>query len=57
MKAANGIGFHVEAHDNILGWRRATRIVATRGEAQALLDKMPADAVQRRVYESLEGLV
>lgn len=65
--ATNGIGFHVEAHDNRLGWRRASRVMDTKGEARDALkvanDSAAADAkargtvdlVQRRWYESLEG--
>lgn len=65
--AANGIGFELQSYDNRLGWRRASRVMVTKGEARAALkvanDNAAADAkargtvdlVQRRWYESLEG--
>ena len=67
MKAVNGIGFHVESHDNRMGWRRSTKIMDTQGEAKDALktanDDAAADAkargtvdkVERRWQESLRG--
>lgn len=67
MKATNGFGFHVECLDNRMGWRRSSKVMATKAEAEAALivanDDAEADAkasghvdlVERRMYESLEG--
>lgn len=67
MTAANGIGFHVEALDNIMGWRRSSKVMDTKGEARSALkvanEAAAADAqargtvdkVERRWQESLRG--
>lgn len=67
MKATNGIGFHVECHDNIMGWRRSSKVMDTEGEAQAALKvaneagaadakaRGTVDKVNRRWQESLRG--
>lgn len=67
MKATNGIGFHVESSDNIMGWRRSSKVMDTPVEAQAALkvanEHAAADAkargtedkVERRWQESLRG--
>lgn len=67
MKASNGIGFHVEAYDTIMGWRRASKVMDTDVEAKAALKVAnetaavdakahgTVDKVERRWYESLKG--
>ena len=67
MTATNHLGYHVEALDNRMGWRRASKIVPTALEADNLLadavSKAAADAaargtvdtVERRSFESLAG--
>lgn len=54
MSATNGIGFEVQAYDNHLGWRRASRVFKTMDEAKAAMEKWPVAGVGLRVYESLE---
>jgi hypothetical protein len=67
MSAVNGAGYEVQALDNRMGWRRASKIMGTQAEAEAALkamnDRAAADAaargtvdkVERRWFESLNA--
>lgn len=55
MIATNGVGFEVQAYDNRMGWRRASKVVATVEQAEAMLMAIPPDGISRRVYESLSS--
>ena len=57
MTATNHLGHEVQSYDNILGWRRASKVMPTIEEARAAMDAWPIGGVELRTYESLEGFV
>ena len=53
MTATNHMGYSVYAMDTRQGWRRASKVQTTWDEAQAMLDAIPADTVERQVRETV----
>lgn len=51
MSAKNHAGYAAYALDNLMGWRRATKVFKTRGEAVTALHALPAGNVERQVRE------
>lgn len=52
-RATNHAGWQVEAYDARMGWRRASKVMATIEEAQAKMAAWPVAGVELRVYERL----
>ena len=55
MTATNGVGYEVQIYDRRIGWLTEYDGYSTPDQARAVLDALPRDGFQRRVYESLEG--
>lgn len=53
MSATNGIGYEVQAFDPNIGWCAQGGVFPTMNEARVALAQMPADGIERRVYEAL----
>lgn len=53
MNATNGIGWQVEELHAPQGWCAVSAAFKTMQDARAEMLRMPADGVERRVYEAL----
>lgn len=56
MSATNSKGWEIQAYDNRMGWRQASKTFSAKHEDVAALDKIKPDTVARRVYEVLEAV-
>lgn len=53
MTSTNHTGYQVEALDQRMGWRQASRVVDTEAEAIAVMWAWPIKGVELRVMEAL----
>lgn len=54
MTATNSTGWQVEALDQRMGWRQASRVVDTEAEAIAVMWAWPVAGIELRVMEALQ---
>lgn len=55
MTATNSAGFEIQVYDRRIGWITEHDGFESPERAKAVLDALPSDGHERRVYESLKG--